>query len=101
MNRIASVEDHKLAALYENVRRVLRSPKYADRREKPLAFWALPRDRRLPMALLGYSLDDLLAHSFEKLSATAGIGKKKARLADQAAAPGDPRPSLGVDTGCR
>jgi hypothetical protein len=77
MNRITSVDDHKLAALYENVRRVLRSPKYADRRDKPLAFWALPRDRRLPMALLGYSLKDLLAHSFDKLSATAGIGKKK------------------------
>jgi hypothetical protein len=77
MNRITSVEDHKLAALYENLREVLRSPKYADRRDKPLAFWALPRDRRLPMALLGYSLQDLLAHPFEKLSATAGIGKKK------------------------
>jgi hypothetical protein len=77
MNRITSVEDHKLAALYENVRQVLRSPGYADRHNKPLAFWALPRDRRLPMALLGYTLKDLLAHPFEKLSATAGIGKKK------------------------
>jgi hypothetical protein len=77
MNRITSVEDHKLAAEYENVREMLRSPKYADRHSKPLAFWALPHDRRLPLALLGYSLKELLAHSFEKLSATAGIGKKK------------------------
>jgi hypothetical protein len=77
MKRITSVEDHKLAAEYENVRLVLRSPKYADRHSKPLAFWALPHDRRLPLALLGYTLKDLLSHSFEKLSATAGIGKKK------------------------
>jgi hypothetical protein len=77
VSRITSVEDHKLAAQYQSVREILRSPKYADRGSKPLAFWALPQDRRLPMALLGYSLKDLLAHSFEKLSATAGIGKKK------------------------
>jgi hypothetical protein len=77
MTRITTVEDHKLAAQYENLREVLRSPEFSGRRDKPLAFWALPQDRRLPMALLGYSLKDLLAHSFEKLSATAGIGRKK------------------------
>ena len=77
MKRITSVEDHKLAALYESVRETLRGSKYSERTGKPLAFWALPKDRRLPLALLGYSLKDLLAHSFDELSATAGVGKKK------------------------
>jgi hypothetical protein len=77
MTRATSVEDHKLAAAYESVRGVLAAPKYADRKDKPLAFWALPGDRRLPMALLGDSLKELLSHSLEELSATPGIGKKK------------------------
>jgi hypothetical protein len=77
MKRATSVEDHKLAAAYEGVRKVLAAPKFADRRDKPLAFWALPGDRRLPMALLGKSLNDILARSLTELSATRGIGKKK------------------------
>lgn len=77
MKRATSVEDHKLAAAYESVREVLASPKYAERKTKPLAFWALPGDRRLPMALLGYSLQDVLSQSLEELAATPGIGKKK------------------------
>ncbi|MEX2141748.1 MAG: hypothetical protein WD894_20955 [Pirellulales bacterium] len=77
MTRATSVDDHKLAAAYESLREVLAASKYADRKDKPLAFWALPGDRRLPMALLGYSLKELLSRSLEELSATPGIGKKK------------------------
>jgi hypothetical protein len=77
MNRISSVEDHKLNAAYESLRETLRAGKYASRLEKPLAFWALPNDRRLPMALLGRSLRDLLARPLSELANTAGIGRKK------------------------
>ncbi|HTN73993.1 MAG TPA: hypothetical protein VL096_02055 [Pirellulaceae bacterium] len=45
--------------------------------EKPLAYWALPNDRRLPLAFLGRTLQDLLQTPFEQLSATPGIGQKK------------------------
>ena len=51
--------------------------KFADRLEKPLAYWALPNDRRLPLAFLGRTIKDLLATPFEELSATPGIGQKK------------------------
>lgn len=77
MSKIASVEDHKLSAAYESLRATLRAPRRADRLERPLAFWALAGDRRLPMALLGYPLKHLLSKSFDELSATPGIGKKK------------------------
>jgi hypothetical protein len=63
--------------MYESVRQTLRRRQYLERSSKPLVFWALPKDRRLPLALMGHSLKDLLAHSFEELGATAGVGKKK------------------------
>jgi hypothetical protein len=44
---------------------------------KPLAYWALPADRRLPLALLGKSLDELLAMPYADIAATPGIGHKK------------------------
>jgi hypothetical protein len=77
MKRISSVDDHKLNAAYESLRETLRAGKYASRLEKPLAFWALPNDRRLPMALLGRSLRELLARPLPELSNTPGIGRKK------------------------
>src|SRR5262245_18052683 len=43
----------------------------------PLAYWAVPKDRRLPRALLGYSLRRIVETPFAKLRATPGIGIKK------------------------
>ena len=77
MKRAISVEDHKLRAAYESLRKIFAAAKYADRKDKPLAYWALPGDRRLPMALLGHPLKKILSQSLEELSATPGIGKKK------------------------
>jgi hypothetical protein len=77
MSRAASVEDHKLNAAFESLRKAFAAPKYAERKEKPLAFWALPNDRRLPMALLGFPLKEILARPLDELAATPGIGKKK------------------------
>jgi len=62
---------------FEEVRKTLQDDRFAERLDKPLAFWALPNDRRLPLALLGRSVNDLLATPFDELTATRGIGQKK------------------------
>jgi hypothetical protein len=72
-----SVEEVKLRAAFETARTALLSQDQVDRLEKPLAFWVLPNDRRLPIAFLPRLLKDLLAVSFDDLSATPGIGRKK------------------------
>jgi hypothetical protein len=77
LTRATSVEDYKLVSSYENIRKTLLLDRYADRLDKPLAFWALPNDRRLPLAFLGRTIKDLLSTPFEELSATPGIGQKK------------------------
>lgn len=77
MTRSTSVLEYKLVSSFENVRKKLLQPKFAERLEKPLAYWALPGDRRLPLAFMGRTLRDLLDTPFEELYATPGIGQKK------------------------
>jgi hypothetical protein len=77
MNKVTSVEDYKIVSSFQSLRKTLMDDKFADRLEKPLAYWALPNDRRLPLAFLGRTIKDLLATPFEELSATPGIGQKK------------------------
>ena len=76
-NKSSAVESFQLASSFEAVRDMLLQSRFTDRMEKPLAFWALPNDRRLPLAFLGRTLRDLLNTPFEQLSATPGIGQKK------------------------
>lgn len=77
LKKTPSVEAYRLSTSFDAVRKVLLEGRFADRRDKPLAFWALPNDRRLPLAFLGRTLDELLSTPFEQLSATPGIGQKK------------------------
>ncbi len=77
MSHSSSAEEVKLRAAFETARTALLGPDHADRLEKPLAFWVLPNDRRLPIAFLPRLLKDLLAVPFEELAATPGIGRKK------------------------
>jgi len=77
MAKTSSAADVKLASNYESLRNTLLSEQYASRLNRPLAFWALPSDRRLPTAFLGRTLGDLLSQSFDQLATTAGIGRKK------------------------
>lgn len=77
MTKTTSVDDYKLVSSFENLRSTLLEDRYSGRLDKPLAFWALPSDRRLPLAFLGWSLRDLLDRPFEDLLATRGVGKKK------------------------
>jgi hypothetical protein len=74
-----SVEDLQLSSRFQALRRILLSEEHAAHREKPLAYWALPNDRRLPLALLGRTLGELLNTPYAELAATPGIGQKKMR----------------------
>jgi hypothetical protein len=76
-NKASSVEDFKIATSFQAVRKQLLDEKFSDRWEKPLAYWALPNDRRLPLAFMDRTIRDLLHTPFEELSATPGIGQKK------------------------
>src|SRR5262245_32359061 len=77
MAKTSSAADVRLASNYETLRNTLRTEEYSSRLDRPLAFWALPSDRRLPTAFLGRTLRDLLGQSFDQLAVTAGIGRKK------------------------
>jgi len=77
LGKTVSVEELQIVSRFEGLRKILLSDVYADYLDKPLAFWALPTDRRLPLAFLGRSLRDLLNTSFGDLSSTPGIGQKK------------------------
>ena len=89
----------ELGDQFHEVRQTLLQAEYADRLSKPLQFWVLPSDRRLPLALLGRTVGDLLATPFEELSATPGIGQKKIRsmvnLLDRATKDEPPLVSFG------
>lgn len=75
--KASSAEEFKLITSFEAVRKTLLAERFADRLHKPLAYWALPNDRRLPLAFLGRTIQDLLHTPFDQLSATPGIGQKK------------------------
>ena len=94
MNRSSVVFEYRLVSSFEEVRQKLLTEPFADRLDKPLAFWALPTDRSSPIALMGKTLRELLAVSFEQLFATPGIGQKKVRclieLLNRAASPHPP-----------
>ncbi|MEI8374694.1 MAG: hypothetical protein WCJ35_17855 [Planctomycetota bacterium] len=72
-----SVEELQVIGRFESLRKLLLSERYADHLKKPLAYWALPTDRRLPLAFLGRTLEDLFQISFRELSNTPGVGQKK------------------------
>lgn len=73
----ASAEDYALMSSFEEVRQQLLASQDQSHGDKPLAHWALPRDRRLPYALLDRSLRDIVHTSFLELTSTPGIGRKK------------------------
>ncbi len=77
--KTASLEQLQLIGRFETFRRMLVGEQYARHLERPLAYWALPTDRRLPLAFLGRTLQDLLQTPYSELAATAGIGQKKMR----------------------
>src|SRR5688572_3895583 len=77
LNRSQSVVDYKLYSRFEHLRKKLQAEKPRDVLDKPLAFWTVPNDRRLPLAFMGRSIHDLLTTPFAELYATPGVGQKK------------------------
>lgn len=69
--------EYRLVSNFESVRRTLLDEKLVDRLDKPLAYWALPNDRRLPLAFMGRTIKELLETPFNDLYSTPGIGEKK------------------------
>jgi hypothetical protein len=77
MAKTTIAKDDRIVSRFQTVRETLLHERFSDRLEKPLSFWALPSDRRLPWALLDRTLLDLLETPFEILTKTPGIGQKK------------------------
>ncbi len=78
MSRVAlSVQDQSLASRFYTICETLKQEKYHNRMSKPLAFWVLPNDRRLPLALMNRSIGQIINTPFDDLAATPGIGRKK------------------------
>ncbi len=100
MRQSSSAEDHKLVSSFEAIKRTLLRSEYRDRLDKPLAYWALPNDRRLPLAFLNRSVGDLLSTPFKELTATRGIGQKKistlVRLLHRASSEHPPAVPFGI-----
>ncbi len=72
-----SAEEFKLDSRFQSLRRTLSLDRYTDRIDRPLVFWTLHSDRRLPLAFLPCSIRSLLETPFEELVATPGVGQKK------------------------
>jgi hypothetical protein len=100
MGQINSAEERKLISGFESVKRMLLQEEFSDRWDKPLAYWALPNDRRLPLAFLDRSLGELLQTPFHVLSATRGVGHKKVgtlvKLLNRATSKSPPAVPFGI-----
>jgi len=99
MNRSSVVLEYQLVSNFNEVRKRLLSPEFADRLDKPLAYWALPSDRSSPIALMGRTLRELLNEPFEELIGTPGIGQKKIKcLIDLLNRAARPQPPGAIET---
>lgn len=72
-----AIEEARTRAEFDRLVEILRDPKYLECLGRPLAFWTLGSDRRLPIALLDWSLQKVVQTPFEQLSKTPGVGQKK------------------------
>jgi hypothetical protein len=77
MSLAPSADDVRLAASFDQLRQQLLGENNPDSLGRPLAFWVLPGDRRLPLAFLARTLKELLSARFADLAATPGVGQKK------------------------
>lgn len=68
---------YRLVGVYERLRNRLLEENDSTCLDQSLAYWVLPTDRRLPLALLDWQLSEILACSLDELMLTPGIGQKK------------------------
>lgn len=79
LDRTSAVVDFQLLAQFQRLRDTLLEERFASHWERPLAYWALPNDRRLPLAFMDRSIRTLLETPFDELHSTPGVGQKKIR----------------------
>jgi len=79
LDRTSTVVDFQLLARFQRLRDLLSEERFAPHWERPLAYWALPNDRRLPLAFMDRPIRQLLDTPFDELHATPGVGQKKIR----------------------
>lgn len=79
LDRTSAVVDFQLLAQFQRLRDSLLDDRFASHWERPLAYWALPNDRRLPLAFMDRSIRNLLETPFDELHSTPGVGQKKIR----------------------
>lgn len=75
--RQRTLEDLRLRSEYDRIAGLILRAEESAIRQKPLSFWATPRDRRLPLAFLPRPLGELTRLTFDDLSSTSGVGPKK------------------------
>jgi hypothetical protein len=73
----SAVIDCRLVASFARLREQLGQSQFSERIDRPLAYWALASDRRLPLALIDRTAREILATAFDELHDTPGIGPKK------------------------
>ena len=71
------LKDVKIVSRYDELREELLKDEYSLHQDTQLAFWALPKEQKLPHALIGCKLGELLKKSFDELLRTPTIGEKK------------------------
>lgn len=69
--------EFELISRFESIRHRLLAQAGAVELQRPLAYWALPKDRRLPRVFLRRTVRELLEQSLDDLRATPGVGRKK------------------------
>ena len=79
MNRTSRsvVTDYQLALRFENVRKQLLEASCQEPLERALAFYAVPNDRHLPLALIQRPIRQVLDTPLDELHAVPGIGPRK------------------------
>jgi len=77
MLNLPPLDELQLALRFDELRKQLAEDRYRPLYSKMLTFWAIPSDRRLPLALMNRTLEQIIASPFTELAGTPGIGKKK------------------------
>ncbi|MGQ9503447.1 MAG: hypothetical protein ACUVQR_00935 [Thermogutta sp.] len=77
MLNLPPLDELQLAMRFDELRKQLAEDRYRPIYNKTLAFWALRSDRRLPLALMSRTVEQIIASPFTDLAGTPGIGKKK------------------------
>lgn len=77
MARTTAIDDVATFNRFHVLCETLRGADFASRLDKPLVYWALPTDRRLPQAFLPRTVGELIETRYEALATTSGVGKKK------------------------